>query len=191
MTDTKTRKIDLVLGPNREVLSARCSCVSGITGDCKHTCALVIFINKERTESQTDQICEWYQKPTEWGKRNYPKGEEVESIYNLKRVTPLSFEGPTVEQQQQRRILMESLGDTSSQMYQLLTAQPVEQEPECCEELSKEVISALNQNSRPFLYGSLVNNRFSSIAGSLRDDLREFYEKEIKISSDVAYWICR
>ena len=71
--------------------SAHCNCISGILGLCKHTSALVCFINSERTESCTDNLQEW-QKPSQKCQALYPKGETIESLFKLTPFPPPTFE---------------------------------------------------------------------------------------------------
>ena len=65
--------VELVLNENRHVTGARCSCVAGITGQCKHTAALVFHVNNERSTGCTDVEQSW-SKPSEKLKQLYPKG---------------------------------------------------------------------------------------------------------------------
>ena len=188
--DRKTRKVELELDSDRKVVSAHCSCVAGVAGNCKHTCALVVYVNSERTQSQTDEQCQWY-KPSEWGQKNYPKGEEVENIYNLDRTPQLTFSGPTKDEQQDRLELLRSLGDTSSQMYMMLNAKEPEEEVETLEELPEEALAALESKDRPFHFCIASANVIKNIRATISPDLEQFYEKEVHVTPEVCYWICR
>ena len=65
-------QVDLV---TRKWLSGRCGpdCPTGAQGKCKHTYALVHYINSERTEACTDNEGRWV-KPSEAIQALYPKG---------------------------------------------------------------------------------------------------------------------
>ena len=43
----------------RKVIKARCSCVVGSTGRCKHSSALFHYINSERPDGKTDKEQVW------------------------------------------------------------------------------------------------------------------------------------
>ena len=65
-------QVDLI---TRKWLSGRCGpdCPTGAEGKCKHSYALVHFINSERTEACTDKEGRWV-KPSEAVQALYPKG---------------------------------------------------------------------------------------------------------------------
>lgn len=118
-------KIELELNNQRTVISALCQCIAGVQGNCKHSGALIAFVNQERTESKTDLQCQW-QAPTLKGKSLYPKGQTLDSIIkNPKPTAPLSFKGPTENQIQDQIALMVKNGMTNSMMYKMLTAKPI------------------------------------------------------------------
>ena len=171
---------------------AHCTCISGTAGNCKHTCALIVYINSERTESQTDQQCQWF-KPAEWGKKMYPKGEEVESVYKFPKTEKLTFIGPNEMEQKERLELLRSLGDTSSQMFLMLNAKESVEEEESLEELSDEVLNALGCKDRPyhFCVATSGSHVIKNIKSLISPDLKDFYQQKIQVSSEVAYWICR
>ena len=65
--------VELTLNSDREVVDSRCSCVSGVSGICKHASALVLYVNSERSAGCTDESAKW-KKPSEKIKHLYPKG---------------------------------------------------------------------------------------------------------------------
>ena len=72
--------VTLSLNPSdRRVLSARCSCIAGCDGQCKHTAAIVHHVNSERSVGCTDEAQVWM-KPSEKMKRLYPKGETIQEM---------------------------------------------------------------------------------------------------------------
>ena len=72
-------KVDLV---SRKWLSGRCGpdCPTGAEGKCKHSYALVQYINSERTEACTDAQAKW-PKPSDTVEALYPKGKTIEELY--------------------------------------------------------------------------------------------------------------
>ena len=102
-------QLHLDLDENRNVTLARCNCVAGGDGLCKHIGALISFINAERIESVTDEASNWY-KPPEKGKLLYPKGKRIANIFPkimaAKEATfQVSLEIPVLRQSQQSSIL--------------------------------------------------------------------------------------
>lgn len=47
--------VQVALDTNRNVSSAHCNCISGSDGKCKHTSAVIHYVNHERDESRTDK----------------------------------------------------------------------------------------------------------------------------------------
>ena len=117
--------VELSLDETRNVTSALCSCAAGTQGQCKHTAAVVSFINIEREESQTDKHCNW-KTPSSRGKSLYPKGETIDNILNNPVPTPkLNFLGPSQNEIQQQIELLEQNSLTSSMLYKVLTAKQI------------------------------------------------------------------
>ena len=71
--------VDLV---SRKWISGRCGpdCPTGAEGKCKHSYALALYINSERTEACTDAQAKW-PKPSETVEALYPKGKTIEELY--------------------------------------------------------------------------------------------------------------
>jgi hypothetical protein len=110
-------KIELILDTTRTVTSALCSCVSGTQGRCKHTAAVITFVNSEREESKTDKQCSW-QAPSSRGKSLYPKGETIDSIFfNSSGTDKLDFRSPSNEEIKEQIKLMEQNNVTNSMLY--------------------------------------------------------------------------
>ena len=119
------RIITLELDSERNITTMHCGCVSGADGDCKHVFAVINYVNSERHESQTDQQCQWI-KPKQWGEKMYPKGREMDEIVKTKeKAEKARFLCPTQQEQNERLALLQRIGDTGSQMYMLLQAEPV------------------------------------------------------------------
>lgn len=74
--------IRLSLSVAREVIDAHCSCPAGISGMCKHTCAVINAVNDERTESKTDSSAVWG-KPSDKNKSLHRKGQSVDDMLNV------------------------------------------------------------------------------------------------------------
>ncbi len=74
----------------RLVTDARCTCVAGITGSCKHAAALYTFVNEERCEGKTDERQQW-NAPSKKAQAQYRKGDTIENIFNFPPTPPLRF----------------------------------------------------------------------------------------------------
>lgn len=70
------------LDSERTVVDARCSCVAGVCGHCKHGAALYFFINHERPEGKTDQSQAW-KCPSDLLQARYPKGESIQKLLDI------------------------------------------------------------------------------------------------------------
>ena len=121
----------------RRVTKAYCSCVAGGQGGCKHSAALFLYINTERTEGKTDWKQGWT-APSKKLQETYPKGQTLQQIFGEK--------GPT-----QRRVVvqksqddenlvslakkLEKCGLTSSSLYKSLTIQTSDIEDEVMAEI--------------------------------------------------------
>lgn len=116
--------IDLDIHPtSRRVIHARCSCVSGVSGLCKHTAALVQYINTQREASCTSGPPTWL-KPKSRAQQLYPKGEKVEDLIGSKKT-----EMPTFKEDPERLECLaselEHFGLTSSSLYKMITKPPI------------------------------------------------------------------
>jgi hypothetical protein len=110
---------NLTLDAHRTVLLARCSCLGGTDGLCKHVSALVTFINTERDESKTDKACA-FRKPSKKGDRLYPKGKELDDIFKFTdRMEVLTFVNATEEDKKEYYDVMKASGNTSSPMFKI------------------------------------------------------------------------
>jgi len=68
----------------------RCSCPSGISAKCKHSAAVLLYINEERSEGPTDEEKKW-KRPSKKAQSLYPKGEAIETLYKLPSTTRPTF----------------------------------------------------------------------------------------------------
>lgn len=71
--------IHFELTPDRIVSSGRCSCVAGVDALCKHSAAVVLFINRERATGSTDDEQKW-KGPSLKARSLYPKGASIQSL---------------------------------------------------------------------------------------------------------------
>ena len=110
--------LNIVLDDNRNVIRARCGCTAGGDGQCKHMFSLVDYINSERTEASTDEICK-FKAPSQKGKSLYPKGKTADEIFKNDPIPRLSFKTSEEEKDQIYSDLQE-VGDTESMMSILL-----------------------------------------------------------------------
>ncbi len=119
----KPYKICLELDQARNVKDARCQCIAGLHGDCKHTAALIHFVNSERQESKTDEKCTW-RTPSKYGQKLYPKGKSFDEIFGFNTPRP-SFKPPPAAEQESHLKLLQKYGDSNSLMFQMLTAEVI------------------------------------------------------------------
>ena len=80
---------------SRSFLDGRCTCIAGISANCKHAAALLHFINNERSQGCTDEYQKW-KAPSKKLQDLYPKGETIEKLF-LGKVTPNSTSQPSDE----------------------------------------------------------------------------------------------
>ena len=74
--NNKPYMIVLILDNQRNITNAHCQCQAGVTGLCKHTGALIYYINNEREESKTDKPNTW-KAPSKYLQDLYPKGQTI------------------------------------------------------------------------------------------------------------------
>ncbi len=124
---------------SRLVKSARCSCVAGCDGYCKHSFAVFYYVNHERTESCTDKQQEWL-KPSQKLRALYPKGKTIQKLFRGEDQAERDFTGAKMTV-----VLpdfcakMKELGLHESSVFKMFTAQP--QSDECAiSEPSRETI---------------------------------------------------
>ncbi|TRY76706.1 hypothetical protein TCAL_15997, partial [Tigriopus californicus] len=72
--------LEIQLDDHRVVKRVRCSCTAGGDGLCKHMSTLVGFIDSERTESSTDEVCK-FRAPSQLGRQMYPKAKTADKIF--------------------------------------------------------------------------------------------------------------
>lgn len=66
---------------NRNIASAICKCKAGLSGKCKHICALVIYINSpESAKSKTSDAQQWG-KPSHRQLLGYDKGVKMSELF--------------------------------------------------------------------------------------------------------------
>ena len=109
--------VELNLDENRSITSAHCSCWVGERGDCKHTAALILFMNEYRDESKTNEPCGWKQ-PSKKAMESYKKGACFDEIRGHKiKFIPHDFAPMTEEARKEQRELMETAKNTKSPVY--------------------------------------------------------------------------
>jgi hypothetical protein len=105
---------------SRTFLDGRCTCIAGISANCKHAAALLHFINNERSQGCTDENQKW-KAPSKKLQDLYPKGETIEKLF-LGKVTPNSTSLPSNEALFKLASEMERFGLKNSALYKSLTA---------------------------------------------------------------------
>ena len=91
----KPYSVEFVFDISRKYINGRCSCVAGITANCKHAAALYYYINNERTVGCTDESQKW-RAPSKKMQEQYPKGETIEKIITGSTTPHCSFIPGTV-----------------------------------------------------------------------------------------------
>ena len=92
---------------------------TGISANCKHSAALLHFINNERTEGCTDEGQKW-KTPSKKMQEQYPKGETIESMFGGSVLTPTTFK-PDYEELSKLANEMEKFGLVQASLYKSIT----------------------------------------------------------------------
>jgi len=144
--------------------------------------ALITYINSERHETKTDEVCKWTQK----GKLKYKGGKELEEMLNLKsedKCPPVSFDPPSNEQRQQLLEIMEEVGNTETPMYKLYeTKSTAAAIPEQEKLLPKWIETRVCKPTLPTLIDYVQIK-------PLNEKQRIFYERNIMVSPYNAYHV--
>ena len=181
-------RVETLLDVGRKLKSAHCNCVSGITGLCKHTSALVCYVNAERTESCTDSLQQW-QKPSQKRQTLYPKGETIETLFNLDPVTPPSFIPEAGKLDTFLNLLKES-NETSGMLFKALTASPkpvkasqpqFEYPPEF---FQKTFFSAHPTYDSKCAVKNDLKISFQSVFVTLPSSQQDFFRRNVQLSSE-------
>ena len=181
-------KVELELDDSRRIKNGHCNCVLGINGFCKHTSALVCYINLERTEACTDAVQKW-QKPSDRRQSLYPKGATIESLFNL---SPLC--APTFVQNSTKLIefqkLLEEKQVTEGMLYKCLTV-PIKDNltntihvvyPD--DILQKIFFSNECTFDSKVAVTSNLKIVFKKILCTLPDDHQKFFREKVQLSAD-------
>ena len=111
--------VNLWLDDARNVTSAFCGCPAGAEGHCKHTSALFHFVNEERPETKTDRACRFV-APSQAGKSRYPKGQEMDEIFQFKQKCPvMDWKNVSLEAKEEQFKLMSEAKNTESPLYKI------------------------------------------------------------------------
>lgn len=116
--------LNIQLDNGRNVTSAHCSCPGGLNGKCKHIFSLVHFINNERTEGKTDEICQ-FKAPSQRGRQLYPKGKTANEIFKFEAPIPRMLFQISEEEKSQIEKDLREIGDEDSMMAILLKKRKV------------------------------------------------------------------
>ncbi len=175
--------LEFELDKERSVVNARCSCQAGVTGNCKHSAALLLFINTERSTGCTDDQQAW-NKPSKKLRLLYPKGETVEKMYKLKPQPALSFKTDSASLNELAQQLS-SCGLTKSSIYKSLT---------CDKHTVDDVDSTLEE--QPAL-GQDLCQLFDKDQGfpleeySLTEEQQQLFVSKVQVDVSTAKEICR
>ena len=92
---------------SRKVTTFHCSCQAGGQGNCKHSSAFYLWINKENSRTKTDFRNTWAE-PSERAKQLYRKAKTAQELFGGRGVNN-DFE-PTAEKMAFQEALMEECG---------------------------------------------------------------------------------
>lgn len=178
--------MELNVTKDRTLVGGYCNCVAGIVGKCKHTSALVCFINSERTEGCTDTAQQW-QKPSAHRQSLYPKGETIEALYETPPIPHPSFKENS-EKLQTFLALMSLEKETSGMLFKSLTAATVAvQDQAVSADVDIHVLDAIFHEKTevicsrvPFTTGT--KTVFKKLTSTLTEETEAFYSRQIEKS---------
>ena len=184
--------VNLWIDHERKITGAHCQCVAGESGQCKHTSALVFYVNEEREESKTDVQCKFV-APSRAGQNKYPKGQELDEIFKFKEKCPtFNWANKSLEAKAQQFKWMEEANNKSSPLYKICKNR---------EELARksQAVATAEQQRKAekdvlpkWFYEKVFAN--SSLPGddnnNLNGDLKLSYERHIQVSPEAASDIC-
>ena len=182
--------VNLWIDKDRKITSAHCQCVAGESGQCKHTSALVFYVNEEREESKTDVQCKFV-APSKAGQNKYPKGQELDDIFKFKEKCPVfNWKNKPLSAKEQQCKWMEEAKNTSNPLYRICKNR---------EELARKsqvVATAERQkvdtNILPqwFYEKVFANSNEVDLNNNLSGELKISYERHVQVSPQVASDIC-
>ena len=144
----KRYKIEFHLGEERRITESHCTCVAGVTGQCKHSASLFLFVNRERASGKTDEKQVW-SAPSQRSQDLYPKGEKIRKMCGFSELERPSFK-MSGEEGRALASDMDSFGLTDACLFKSLKAEEEESEneQELCSELPPvpEEVKGLLQN---------------------------------------------
>ncbi|XP_043274335.1 uncharacterized protein [Venturia canescens] len=92
-------KVQLEIDNNRNITNVECDCVSAAGKKCKHICALICYINSDRSATQTSLNQKWGRPSrNQLGKEMYAKGIIITEQFKTKNVMKLVDASPYVVQ---------------------------------------------------------------------------------------------
>ena len=182
--------LSLVLDENRLITGAACQCIAGESGICKHTSALVYFVNEEREETKTDTQCSFV-APSKAGREKYPKGKPLSEIFNFKNKCPkFDFMDVSMETKTEQFQWMEAAGNTSSPLYKILKNRE-EIARKSLAEAAKKKEEEKTQNVLPtWFFQKVFENSVSDLDFNLTGDLKNNFDNHIRVTPKRASEIC-
>ncbi len=182
----KPYKVSIDLTERREVKEARCQCQAGVTGNCKHTAALLHYINEERSMGCTDKEQVW-SKPSKKKQELYKKGETIEKIFSFPSQSPPTFRA---DQEHKEKLAndLASFGLTSSSLYKSLNAEKEGEEAELTAAAAAAEATTTEEpvpvKVKELFYNEIIVPGENS--KPQEGNMMVFYDKFVKISSENA-----
>ncbi|KAL4721287.1 hypothetical protein ACJJTC_014294 [Scirpophaga incertulas] len=178
VTQTKisnVHDVKITLDCNRNIKSATCKCKAGLSGQCKHVCALVHYVNSaESAESKTSYAQQWG-KPTYRQLLGYDKGVTMAELFPT---PPISIKlNKLMEQLESKDLSTATLGESLAHtpLYKILQLE---------EKHEKEIIAAealVDLSFAIYYYSSEL---------TLPKHLYDFYNDKVCCNVDSGSNIC-
>lgn len=156
-------KLFFQLTGGRKIKTASCSCKAGIVGQCKHTAALIIFINEFNDPSKTNERQSWGIPKV---KEGYSKGKRLSEMF------PREVKNDIVPRLK-KECIMESFPDISCPLYAAVKAQRETKDTNACQMVITDMIETIcNQELHEVIstiYGNTMSlENYSSYESSIQ-----------------------
>jgi putative phage-type endonuclease len=169
--------IHFELDQARSFKDGHCTCVAGITANCKHSAALFLYINNERSTSQTDKEQLW-KTPSKKIQSLYPKGETIEQLLggDGDSKSQICIEKNSGESLSKLADELKQFGLTNSSLFKSLTIEKAQNSS------AETVLPQCDDAIRNIFFHS-----FNVTYGSNPSYTSKFYDTKVYCSSQVAF----
>ncbi len=175
-------RVTFDIDSNRTIKSARCSCVAGCDGFCKHSFAVFFYVNHERTEACTDKQQEWL-KPSQKLRNLYPKGKTIQKLFCEEDHPERDFSGSSMTiGVSDFCAKMKELGLEDTSMFKMFTAKP--QQFERVRSQSSVLPEILSIFRQPLLFNAGTGGDQWQKIFPRDDKTKAFFEEKIAANAD-------